>query len=365
MKDQPQTGDELKEKDEIVAVLVADSFTRSFWPITYEIPKALIPLCNIPMIEYTLELLSLNKIKKVFIFCCSHAQKVIDYIESQKYPQLQIICIYQPKIRSLGDVFRELDEKQIIRKDFILIFADCVGNSNLKEAINKHKELRQKNKEFVLTKVFREERVDSPLRTEEDQTIVVLDGDQIIQFESLSDHKKVTLNSNLKFKGARSFQVRYDLVDTGVSICSHEMLHYFSEGFDYHDLRDHLMRDLLTSEIYTDKFASYILPRHQYLAQVKTPQVYDAVSRDIMNRWMYPISLSANVIPPSTPTTYKCTRNSIYKEERVQVGYTSTIEPPTAIGSGTKIGDNTHICSSVIGRNCTIGKNVKIENSYL
>jgi translation initiation factor eIF-2B subunit epsilon len=47
------------------AVLLADSFTQRFRPITIERPKVLLPLVNVPMIEYTLEWLAMNKVQEV------------------------------------------------------------------------------------------------------------------------------------------------------------------------------------------------------------------------------------------------------------------------------------------------------------
>lgn len=47
------------------AVLLADSFTQRFRPITVERPKVLLPLVNTPMIEYTLEWLAMNKVEEV------------------------------------------------------------------------------------------------------------------------------------------------------------------------------------------------------------------------------------------------------------------------------------------------------------
>ena len=45
--------------------MLADSFTRNFRPITLDIPKVLMPLVNIPMIEYTLEFLISNGVEEV------------------------------------------------------------------------------------------------------------------------------------------------------------------------------------------------------------------------------------------------------------------------------------------------------------
>jgi len=62
-------GDEVSVRNVLQAVLLADSFTQSFRPITLEHPKALLPLVNVAMIEYTLEWLAMNKVEEVGAAC--------------------------------------------------------------------------------------------------------------------------------------------------------------------------------------------------------------------------------------------------------------------------------------------------------
>ena len=45
---------EKKDKQEVQAVIFADSFESKFEPISYETPKALMNMANIPLIEYAI-----------------------------------------------------------------------------------------------------------------------------------------------------------------------------------------------------------------------------------------------------------------------------------------------------------------------
>lgn len=59
-------GGHAEDKQAVLqAVLLADSFTQRFRPITIERPKVLLPLVNVPMIEYTLEWLAINHVQEV------------------------------------------------------------------------------------------------------------------------------------------------------------------------------------------------------------------------------------------------------------------------------------------------------------
>jgi translation initiation factor eIF-2B subunit epsilon len=357
--------EEIKERDVLTAVIIADSFTRSFWPITNDLPKVLMPLCNIPLIEYTLELVIRNNIKKVILFCSSLAGKVLEYYQTQKYRQVSITIISRPACQSLGDVMRELYNKKAIRNDFLIFYGDLVGNANLKHAIDQHHKVKEADKDFILTVVFSEVPIKSNLRIEEEQCVVVLEGHRILQYDQCNKKRGVKMNSNVKFKDLKEFEVRFDLIESGVLICSPEVMGFFSEEFDYHSLRDHLMRDVLTSEIYTSKFSAYVLPKHYYLQRVHVPRSYDGVSVDLMNRWLHPICLDANLFPPSTPSTYTSSRNNLYKEQNVHLARGVRIETPAVIGSDTVIHEDSVISMSSIGRNCIVQSGCRISNSYI
>lgn len=76
-----ETMEEQHEKP-LQALLLADSFTSTFRPISLEKPKVLFPLGNAPMLAYSLEFLASNDVKQVFIFCINHADQIKEYVES-------------------------------------------------------------------------------------------------------------------------------------------------------------------------------------------------------------------------------------------------------------------------------------------
>ena len=55
----------MKQEQPLQAILLADSFTDTFRPLTQKMPKVLLPLVNVPMIEYTLEFLAINGVEEV------------------------------------------------------------------------------------------------------------------------------------------------------------------------------------------------------------------------------------------------------------------------------------------------------------
>jgi translation initiation factor eIF-2B subunit epsilon len=58
-------NEDAKRDQKLQAILLADSFSKTFRPVTWEKPKVLLPLVNVPMLEYTIEFLAQNGVEEV------------------------------------------------------------------------------------------------------------------------------------------------------------------------------------------------------------------------------------------------------------------------------------------------------------
>lgn len=138
-KDRDESGgnDDTKRDQKLQAILLADSFTRTFRPVTWETPKVLLPLVNVPMLEYTIEFLAQNGVEELFMVCVWHADFIQRYVNNSKWPStITVRCINSASCLSAGDALRELDSLGLIRSDpFILISGDVISNMDLKKAI--------------------------------------------------------------------------------------------------------------------------------------------------------------------------------------------------------------------------------------
>ena len=65
-----------QEEEPLQAVILADSFNNRFKPLTTRIPRCLLPVCNVPLLEWTFESLALSGVKEIFVICRSHAEQV-------------------------------------------------------------------------------------------------------------------------------------------------------------------------------------------------------------------------------------------------------------------------------------------------
>jgi len=96
---------------------------------------------------------------------------------------------------------------------------------------------------------------------------------------------------------------------------------------------------------------------------VKNPRIYDIVSRDIIERWLFPIVPDGNFLPPASKYTF--TKYNKYRDIDVQITRPVTMLNNIILGTRTKIDENMRIDESVIGENVIIGKNVVITSSYI
>jgi translation initiation factor eIF-2B subunit epsilon len=100
----------LEEEEPVAAVVVCDSFNQRFRPLTLDKPRCLLPLVNIPLLEYTLECLAVSNIKDIYIICCAHSEQIKDYIKKSRWAKssTNIQIIVNSELLSVGDAIRDM-----------------------------------------------------------------------------------------------------------------------------------------------------------------------------------------------------------------------------------------------------------------
>uniref|UniRef100_A0A8C9QDL1 Translation initiation factor eIF2B subunit epsilon n=1 Tax=Spermophilus dauricus TaxID=99837 RepID=A0A8C9QDL1_SPEDA len=336
------------------AVLVADSFNRRFFPISKDQPRVLLPLANVALIDYTLEFLTATGVQETFVFCCWKAAQIKEHLLKSKWcrpTSLNVVRIITSELyRSLGDVLRDVDAKALVRSDFLLVYGDVISNINITRALEEHRLRRKLEKNVsVMTMIFKESSPSHPTRCHEDNVVVAVDS---------------ATNRILLFQGSGDgVEIRYDLLDCHISICSPQVAQLFTDNFDY-QTRDDFVRGLLVNEeILGNQIHMHVTTR-EYGARVSNLHMYSAICADVIRRWVYPLTPEANF---TDSTTHSCThsRHNIYRGPEVSLGHGSILEENVLLGSGTVIGSNCSITNSVIGPDCHIGDNVVLDQAYL
>ncbi|OWF44225.1 translation initiation factor eIF-2B subunit epsilon-like [Mizuhopecten yessoensis] len=357
---------ELKQEDVLQAVIIADSFDLGFSPISKKKPRTLLPVANVPMLEYTLELLCAAEVQEIFIFCCHLGEQIRSHIRNSKWSDTSSPCsvstVLSEGCLSMGEALREIDAKSIIRSDFILVFGDVVANVKLQDIVEQHKKRRRKDKNTVMTMVMKKAPPTHCTRCREDDIVMAVEqpSSRILHYQKLAYQTKVDIPVEVITEHS-DVNLRYDLLDCHISICSPQVPQLFTDNFDF-QTRDDFVKGILISEEIMG-YAIYVnVIREEYAARISNLIMYDAVSQDIMSRWTYPL------VPDhtnSTESTVSYGRHNIYLSKDITLARGCKLEENVVVGRGTSVGSNTVISHSVIGKNCKIGENVKIRGAYI
>lgn len=260
---------------------------------------------------------------------------------------------------------RDLDNRDLITGDFLLVSGDVVSNMSIETALAKHRARRERNKDAIMTMVLREAGVGHRTKSKGSRPVFVIDpgAERCLYYEEMGSRRgrsrHITLDSELLTSNAE-IDVRDDLIDCHIDICTPDVLAQWSDNFDFQSLRKSFLHGVLKDyETYGKMIHTYI-ETDQYAARVKSLRAYNAISKDIMGRWAYPICPDSNLVPNRS---YRFRKGKVYQEDTVVIGRTSIKK--TVIGSQTNIGEDSMITGSTIGRRCKIGNSVVIEGAYI
>ncbi|KAJ1964420.1 translation initiation factor eIF-2B epsilon subunit, GEF [Dipsacomyces acuminosporus] len=413
----PGKGNHAKvdREEELRAVVLADSFDQLFQPLALNKPRCLLPLCNVPMIEYTLEFLASSGVDETYILCQAHPDKLRAYIKQSKWARghspMKVITKVVQGASSVGDALREIDSSSIIRSDFILCTGVVVSNMDLSKVFAAHMAHKQRDKNQIMSMLLQEATPNHRLQDKSDESVYVIDP---------STNKLLAINSSPALPRRRHMNIqtevitahpevelRADLVDTHVAICSLEALALFTENFDYQTMRRDFIHGILTSDLLSSTIYAHILSGSScvlseasaavtaaatsaavpgslsgapgdpddfgeddlmfashsgYAAGITDTAAYDAISRDLIGRWTYPLCPDSN---PVDGPAYSYYRGAVYKSSSVVLGRESCVEHHVVLGPNCSVADFASVSDSVLGSGCRINEHAVIRGSYI
>jgi translation initiation factor eIF-2B subunit epsilon len=264
---------------------------------------------------------------------------------------------------------RDLDGKHLITGDFIVVSGDVISNLPIEGALAQHRKRRETDKNAIMTMVLREAGLNHRTKSSSVSPVFVIDPtkDRCLHYEEIDRHaddgQPARLNIDAEIIMSHlELDVRQDLIDCSIDICTPEVLSLWSDSFDYQSPRKHYLHGVLKDyELNGKTLHTYIIKDH-YAARVRNLKAYDAISKDILSRWTYPLCPDTNLLPGHS---YDLRKGSLYQEKGVTLARSCVIGRRTVIGAGTSIGDRTEIKNTVLGRNCKIGRNVKLDGAYI
>jgi translation initiation factor eIF-2B subunit epsilon len=260
---------------------------------------------------------------------------------------------------------RDLDAKQLITGDFICVYGDVVANIPLESALAAHRARGAKDKKAIMTMVLREAGEHHRTKSQSMRPAFVIDPitQRCVHYEQMRPRQTPRLDIPEEvLKEHVEVEVREDLIDCGIDICTPEVLAQYTDNFDWQMPRRGFLHGLLKDYETLQLMVHTHIATEGYAARVKNLQSYNAISKDIISRWSYPLCPDTNLLPDQS---YQLQKGNVYKEDGVVLARSSVIRGKSVLGKATSVGESTMITESVIGRRCVIGKRVRISGAYI
>lgn len=260
---------------------------------------------------------------------------------------------------------RDLDQKQLIVGDFIAVYGDVIANIPLESALAAHRARREKDKKSIMTMVLREAGDSHRTKSPHLRRTFVIDTEttRCVHYEQHRPGESAVLDiPGEVLTDHIELEVREDLIDCGIDICTPEVLAQYTDNFDWQLPRRGFLYGVLKD------FETFQLTVHThiasdgYAARVQSLQAFDSISKDVISRWAYPLAPENNLVAGQSFQLYK---GNVYREDGVQLARSSTIGRKSLLGKATSVGEHSTITNSIIGRRCVIGDRVKIDGAYI
>ena len=263
---------------------------------------------------------------------------------------------------------RDIDGRDLITGDFLLVFGDVVSNIDLEPILAKHRARRDADKHSIMTMILREDGLHRHhKRSRGRKPIFVIDPktERCLQYEEVESRKtnnhSISLDPSV-VKAHKEIEVRSDLLDCHIDICTPDVLGLWSDNFDYSNLRSSFLHGVLKDYELNGKTIYTHVMNKQYATRVRNLRAYDLVSRDFLGRRSYPLCADSNILPGQN---YRFAKGNVYKEDGVSAARTSTLKRKVILGTGTNVGDRSSVADSTVGRNCQISRDAEISGSYI
>ncbi|KAJ9450177.1 putative translation initiation factor eIF-2B subunit epsilon [Diplonema papillatum] len=447
-----KVGKEKEMPQQISAVVVADSFTEDFRPVTYEMPRTLLPVAGVVLMDYTIEFLVSNGIDEIFVLACAHARAIEEHVKQGKWGKSQEVnvrVIVSTTAVCLADALREVHAMDLLRQDFVLITGDIVANiANLKQIFQKHEMKRKADSSILMTLILKEQTIpmleardeimktsarnarnaepqrnkDSNddlvrLETEDDGTrkeapvpeapaarrqrltklLSVLGEERVtavmdpvtcnllqynawagdLEPDSDDDDDEVTMGTDgVRRKGSEkvgldlklfstlpTLQVRTDLIETGMAICSVALLVLFEQNFDFRNMRD-CIKSVINEELLGNKIVCELIPSNAFVRRVRNVEQYAVVSRAVVEGWTHPLVVDSN-FARSDYHGVASREPSVYIDATASLSRTCTTGHSTLLGRKVVVSDGCSISHSVIASQVEIGPSTEIRHSHV
>jgi mannose-1-phosphate guanylyltransferase/phosphomannomutase len=290
-------------------------------PLTYSIPKPLVPIVNTPVIGHLINNLKKYNMKDVVVNLHYQPELIKEYLENNnKKWRMNIIYSFEKKLYGTAGGVKLKED--LFDKNFVVTSGDGLSSINFEKLVEYHKK-----KKAIATIALK------PVDLKLEYGVVCVDNrNKITDFLEKPSLNKIFSN----------------FVNTGIYVFEPVIFKYIPKN-RFYDFGTQLLPKLVKFSL---PVYGYIMD--EYWCDVGNLSEYKKAHYDCLDGKIK-VEIQARQI-----------KKGIWVGKNTLIHNQIKCEPPCIIGDNVKIGKNCIIGKySVIGNNCIIGNNVKIYDSII
>lgn len=301
------------------AVVMAGGFGTRIAPLTNSLPKPMLPILNIPMMEHIILQLKDIGITEFVVLLYFKPEIIKNHFGDGSSRGIKIDYVLPDDDYGTAGAVKKA-EKYLQNEQFIIVSGDLVTNFDFKKIVDFH---NQKGSKLTITLTS----VPDPLQF----GVVIADSEgKIVRF--------------LEKPGWG--EVFSDTINTGIYILESEILSYIPENTNYDFSKD------LFPKLMSEKITLWGCSAKGYWRDVGNPQSYREVMEDLLTN-------KVDLFKSFTKTEFS--NGTVYAQGKVDLPKDLVINGSVVIGNNVKIGSGVTLKNVVLGNNTTVGNNAAIE----
>ena len=315
-------------------ILVGGEATR-LRPLTYDLPKAMVPVLNKPFLEHVLSYLSSHQVEEIVLTQSYFAQPIKDYFQDGS--PFGVKLTYSIEDVPLGTAGAVKNAEQHLDETFLVLNGDIFTDLDITAMISFHREKRAKAT-IALTPV------DDPTS----YGLIETDAQgRVTRFLEKPSPEQITTN----------------MINAGTYVLEPDVLAHIPPQTKFS-----FERELFPLLLDQGK-PIYAYPSTTYWIDIGTPEKYLQLHRDLLSgnstRHRYPTGEDVAIGEQSFIDPTAQIKGPALIGDNCTVGHMVRITGPVVIGSDCTILENAVIDSSVIWRNTRLQQNVKVTDSII
>lgn len=303
------------------AVIIAGGSGTRLRPLTYNIPKPMVPLFNKPFIQYQIEMLRRHGIREIIINLHYLADSIRDYFGDGSKLGVKLFYSYEKEALGTGGAVKNAEE-YFTDEPLIVLNGDILTDVDLSAVIAQH---REQQSCATLTLI----RVTDPTSY---GLVFTNDDGRIYRFLEKPSWDEATV----------------DTVNAGIYVLDPKVFDLVPKGEPYSFERG--LFPLLLQR--NETMAGYIT--ENYWLDIGSPSKYMQAHTDILKGKVH-VEMDAEEVRPG-----------IFLGKNVQIDPSAELRGPVFVGDRARVQAHTKLHEfSILGEDVTVEANTKIQNSLI